>query len=108
MSEVCKFSKPHMNEPLFISYTSCVQYKQCQMSKYHISITVSDNCFIIKGKVGSVRNIFQDHPPKNQPVVTLYLKDLLLLDRFSPIQFLYIVCQFIMVRNPMAYKKFMN
>ena len=64
ISEVCKFSKPHMNGPLFISYASCVQYKQCQMSKYFISITVGDNCFIVKGKMGVVRNIFQDHPPK--------------------------------------------
>ena len=53
-----------MNGPLFISYASCVQYKQCQMSKYFISITVGDNCFIVKGKMGLVRNIFQDHPPK--------------------------------------------
>ena len=59
-----KFSKPHMNGPLFVSYASCVQYKQCQMSKYFISITVGDNCFIVKGKMGLVRNIFQDHPPK--------------------------------------------
>ena len=34
------------------------------MSKYYISITVGDDCFIVKVKIGLVRNILQDHPPK--------------------------------------------
>lgn len=55
-----KFSKQHVDGSVFISYSNYAQFKQCETSKYFLSINTGDNCFAIKGKIGLIRNILND------------------------------------------------
>ncbi len=56
-----QFIKRHMDGPTVRSLRNCIQFTHCQKEDCFISISQGDNCFEIKGKIGLVRNIFEDH-----------------------------------------------
>jgi len=51
------FKRPHMEGPLPVAYFSFLQYKQYFGDEYFVSTGDGDNCCIIEGKVGIVKNI---------------------------------------------------
>ena len=54
------FKGQHMAGPLPIKYRHCLQYTQYNGADYLIATTTGDNCFMVDGKVGVVKNILHD------------------------------------------------
>lgn len=52
-----EFKKPHTEGPLPVSYMNYLQYKQCYARDFFVSVASGDNCFIVDGKVGIIKNI---------------------------------------------------
>lgn len=54
------FRQTHMEGPLPISFRHCMQFKQYHQTNYLIATTTGDNCFVVAGKIGLIKNILRE------------------------------------------------
>jgi len=58
-----QFKRPHMEGPLPLSYIGFLQYKQYFGKEFFLSTHTGDNCCIVDGKVGIIKNILVNQAP---------------------------------------------
>lgn len=56
----CVFSRPHMEGPAPVSMSHCQQFKQYNAMPWLVSTSTGDNCFLVGGKIGVVKNIIRE------------------------------------------------
>ncbi len=59
------FITSHTNGPVIMSLSHCMQFTHCLKKDCFVSVSTGDNCFEINGKIGLVRNIFEERSNDN-------------------------------------------